>query len=215
MTKRVFREYLKEKRAMNSDRLGREKVIFLDNCSGHLHEEECKEELAAINARLSYLPLNSTDLCQPADLFVIAKIKDVWSRKWNEKKIELIESHEWQNQPRKYGSWSEKLKNPGKRFFPAVAAAMIREVNAKRDKNVPNYARKAMIRCGLSLGPDGSWSATQLFPHLREIIKKHPAQFARGREDKNNTKGDTISSITHAHGTKTREAAGKYYFPLS
>lgn len=76
MTKRVFREYLQEKRAMNRDRLGREKVVFLDNCSGHIAEDDCKEELSALNAKPRYLPPNATDLCQPADSFIIAKIED-------------------------------------------------------------------------------------------------------------------------------------------
>jgi hypothetical protein len=41
-----------------------------------------------------------------------------------------------------------------------------------------SYTRKEMIRCGLSLGVDGvSWRYEQLFPHLLEIITKHPNQF--------------------------------------
>ncbi|DAZ98996.1 TPA: hypothetical protein N0F65_011251 [Lagenidium giganteum] len=81
MTQRVFREYLTEKRAMRRDPLGREKAIFLDNCSGHLDESECVEELKALNAKLHFLPANATDLCLPADSFEIANIKDVWQRK--------------------------------------------------------------------------------------------------------------------------------------
>ncbi|GMF41526.1 unnamed protein product [Phytophthora fragariaefolia] len=91
MNTKNFREYLQEPRAMCSDWMGREKTIFLDNCSGHLGQEDCKEELDGLNADLRYLPPNATDLCQPVDSFVIAKIKDIWSRKWNAKKIELIE----------------------------------------------------------------------------------------------------------------------------
>lgn len=86
MDRRTFREYLKERRAQQPDRLGRKKTIFLDNCSGHLSEDECEEELQALNASFKYLPPNATDLCQPADSFVIAKIKDVWRSLWNAKK---------------------------------------------------------------------------------------------------------------------------------
>lgn len=177
MSKRVFRQYLGERRAMCADPRGREKRIYLDNCSSHLDEDECKDELSQLKARLVYLPPNATDLCQPADSFVIAKIKDAWRRKWNEKKIELIEGGEWQNTQRKDSSWSGKLKNPGKKFFMSLATECVREVNAHRDKNGVNYARKAMIRCGLSLEIDGSWSPKQLFPHLQDIIQKYPDEF--------------------------------------
>ncbi|KAG3078931.1 hypothetical protein PI124_g19739 [Phytophthora idaei] len=97
MYQQIFREYLGERKTQAPDRLGRKKTIFLDNCSGHLSEDECKEELGALNASLTYLPPNATDLYQPADSFVIAKIKDVWRRMWNEKKIDLIYNGEWQN----------------------------------------------------------------------------------------------------------------------
>ncbi|KAE8880253.1 hypothetical protein PF003_g35736 [Phytophthora fragariae] len=177
MDKRLFREYLQERRALAADSCGRQIVIFLDNFSGHLDESECDDEFHRLNARLRYLPPNATDLCQPADSFVIAKIKDVWSRMWNEKKIELIEDKECQNKARKDGSYSGKLKNPGKKFFLELAAAAVKEVNGKRDKNGINYARKTMMRCGLSLGVDGNWCTTQLFPHLQEIVKKYPAEF--------------------------------------
>lgn len=90
MDQRLFRGYLKEGRAMSANHHGLQKTIFLDNCSGHLDESECQEVLKRINARLRYLPPNATDLCEPADSFVIAKIKDVRSRMWNNKKIQLI-----------------------------------------------------------------------------------------------------------------------------
>lgn len=177
MDKRLFREYLQERRALAADPRGRQTVIFLDNCSGHLDESDCEDELHRLNGRLRYLPLNATDLCQPADSFVIAKIKDVWLRMWSEKKIELIEDKEWQNKARKDDSYSVKLKNPGKKFFLELAAAAVKEVNGKRDKNGINCAIKAMMRCGLSLGVDGNWRTTQLFSHLQEIVKKYSTEF--------------------------------------
>ena len=30
-----------------------------------------------------------------------------------------------------------------------------------------------MIKCGLALGIDGTWSINQLFSHLQEIIEKY------------------------------------------
>jgi hypothetical protein len=34
-----------------------------------------------------------------------------------------------------------------------------------------------MMRCGLSLGINGTWSTQQLFLHLQEIIKTFPSEF--------------------------------------
>ncbi|DAZ98024.1 TPA: hypothetical protein N0F65_004514 [Lagenidium giganteum] len=205
MTQRVFREYLTEKRAMRRDPLGREKAIFLDNCSGHIDECECVEELKTLNAKLHLLP--------PADSFVIAKMKDVWQRKWNEKTITLIEDEWWQDKWRKDGKWSGKLQNPGKYYFLELAAEVIKEVNTKRDKNGLNYAQKAMIRCGMSLGADGKWSTAQLFPHLQEIILKYPASFDSDKDDDDSEEDDCGSqdededSDDDDVGADTREEA--------
>lgn len=177
MTQKLFREYLKEKRAIRADPHGRKKTIYLDNCSGHLEANECEAELDGINSTLKFFPPNATDLCQPADSFVIAKIKDAWKKKWNEKKMKLIVDNCWQNKVRKDGSWSGKIQNPGKKFFLELAADAVKAVNLQKDKNGMSYARKAMIRCGLSLGIDGTWSVTQLYPHLQEIVKKHRSHF--------------------------------------
>ena len=40
-----------------------------------------------------------------------------------------------------------------------------------------SYARKSMIRCGLALDVDGTWSIGQLFPHLQDIVAKHRTYF--------------------------------------
>ena len=49
--------------------------------------------------------------------------------------------------------------------------------------------RKAMLRCHLALGLDGSWSVGQLFPHLQEIITKH-LQYFQGEEVPNFNRED-------------------------
>ncbi|KAG3124885.1 hypothetical protein PI124_g23107 [Phytophthora idaei] len=156
---------------------GRKKTIYLDNCSGHLEADEYRAEVDAINSDLKFFSPNATNLCQSADSFVISKIKDAWKVKWNEKKMELIKDNCWQNKIRKDGSWSGKLQNPGKSFSLQLAAEAVKAVNLQKDKNGMSYARKAMIRCGLSLGIDGAWSVAQLYPHLQDIIKKHHVHF--------------------------------------
>ena len=106
------------------------------------------------NFELHHLPANATDLCQPADSFIISKIKDAWTNGWNKKKLDLIRDDEWQEKVRSDGGWSGKLKNPGKSFFLRLAADAVRKVNEQRDANEITYARRAMIRCGLSLDLD-------------------------------------------------------------
>ncbi|KAE9142817.1 hypothetical protein PF001_g12367 [Phytophthora fragariae] len=199
MDKRLFREYLREPRAQRPDRLGRKKHIVLDNCSGHLDEDECTEELEKLNASLNFFH-RMPRIC-------VSRPNDEWRRLWNEKKIELIEGNAWQNKVRSDGVWSGKMKNPGKRYFLTLAAKAVRRVNAQRDKNGLNYARKAMIRCGLSLDVDGKWRVEQLFSHLQEIIRKYPDEFTgkhvgsaslSGEGDASTRPPSTSSSITEA-----------------
>jgi hypothetical protein len=43
--------------------------------------------------------------------------------------------------------------------------------------NSTTYARKSMIRCGLSLDLNGVWCVNQLFPELQRIVKEYPSHF--------------------------------------
>jgi hypothetical protein len=63
-----------------------------------------------------------------------------------------------------------------------------------KDQNGLSWARKAMIRCGLSLGLDGTWSVAKLSPELQEIIKKYPADF-NGVEPSSESDTASIRSI--------------------
>lgn len=69
--------------------------MFVDNASGHKLTEAATETLKDSNTRLRFLPKNATDLCQPADSFIIQQIKTVWSRRWEEKRMEMINKDEW------------------------------------------------------------------------------------------------------------------------
>lgn len=176
----LFAEYFRENHAHHrdgrSDR-GRERVIFLDNFSGHNNTEELQQALEGLKATLRFFPSNATDLIQPADSFVISKIKDYWREQWNLKKIELIRENHWQDRVRRDGTWSGKLQQPGKQFFLRLAADSVRAVNAQRDANRLTYARKAMIRTGLSLDVDGVWRVEQLYPELQQIVEKYHEEF--------------------------------------
>jgi hypothetical protein len=105
-----------------------------------------------------FLPPYYTHLYQPADTFIILKIKDAWTRRWEIKKTKLIQTDAWQNTARGDGHWFGKLTNPGKRFFLQLAANSIEDVNQQVDCDNISYSRKAMIRCGMALALDGTWS---------------------------------------------------------
>ena len=177
MDQTLFAEYFFEPRAFQSDVHGRSKVVWVDNCAGHNMTPQLSIVLEAKQTILKYLPPCSTHLCQPADTFIISKVKDAWTRRWEAKKIDLIEANNWQNTPRTDGHWSGKLINPGKRFFLQLAADSVEDVNREVDCDHLSYARKATIRSGMSLAIDGTWSVHQLFPHLQDIIGKYPQIF--------------------------------------
>lgn len=147
--------------------------MFLDNCGGHNASDDLVSILERTKTKLCYFPPCATDLVQPADSFVISKIKDAWTTLWETEKLRMINAGEWSNGVRSDGAWSGKLLNPGKRFFLELAAKAVRQINEMRDSNGLTYARKAMIRCGLSLDVNGQWHEKQLTPQLQEIIKKH------------------------------------------
>jgi hypothetical protein len=137
--------------------------------------------LTGKNTILRYLLPCSTHLCQPADTFIISKIKDAWTKRCKAKKIQLIQTNAWQNTARADGQWSGKLTNPGKRFFLQLAADSVEDVNKEVDCNHMSYARKAMICCGMALDVDGSWSINQLLPHFQDIVAKH-VQYFQGQD---------------------------------
>jgi hypothetical protein len=133
--------------------------------------------LAEKRTTLRYLLSCATHFCQPADTFIISKIKDAWTKRWKAKKSELIQQDSWQNKPRGDGQCSSKLNNPGKKFFLQLAADSIEDVNRQVDIDNISYAIKSIIRCSLALEADGTWSINQLYPQLQQIVAKHQQYF--------------------------------------
>lgn len=70
------------------------KVQFLDNVLSHKILPATSAALQWINTVLQHFPLNNIHLIQPWDSFVILKIKDTWTRPWEEKKLELMRDGE-------------------------------------------------------------------------------------------------------------------------
>jgi hypothetical protein len=58
-----------------------------------------------------------------------------------------------------------------------LAADSIEDVNRRVDIDNMSYAIKSIIRCGLALGADGTWSVNKLFPQLQQIVAKHQQYF--------------------------------------
>ena len=169
--------YINERRAYPLDPRRERIDLWVDNCGGHNASQDLERALAETQTTIHFFPPCATDLVQPADSFVISKIKDEWTRRWDIKKLELINGNDWSNNVRADGGWSGKLKNPGKSYFLQLAADCVRAVNAMRDYAGLTYARKAIIRCGLSLDVTGFWHVKQLTPELQAIIAKHKIHY--------------------------------------
>jgi hypothetical protein len=173
MTGKVWLQWLGEPRAQRRygpSLHGGHRVVFVDNYSAHNGNDNIDIQLAKINASIRNLVACATDKVQPCDSFVISKIKDEWTTLWEAYKFKAIADGEWQKV-------SGAIKNPGKTFFLNLAAEAVRKVNAQRDSNGISYARKAMIRCGLSLDVNGQWHVGQLSPELLGIVAKYRQHF--------------------------------------
>lgn len=173
MYRRVFVEGLSEKTIFNFLPNNRKRVLFVDNAGSQAISDEVKNDLIRSNTEIRFLPKNFTDLCQPADSFVIQKIKAAWRRIWDEKRMHMIEGNVWTD----WKKGSGKLPNPGKSFFLQLARDTISEVNSLRDEKGVLYSRKSMMGCGMARSLNGMWDVRQLFPELPEILKKYRDKF--------------------------------------
>lgn len=191
MDHRVFLEWVKERRTFGNLPSTQKRVIFMDNASGHKISEAVEQALQSLNTEIRFLPPNTTDLCQPADSFIIQKIKTAWRSLWDKKRFEMVTEGQWTDFKRGSG----KLPNPGKRFYLELAASVTRMVNKDRDRDNVLYTRKAMIRCGMALNINGVWEETQLFPHLQNIVAKYRENFeGKSVEDSMDLDGEKTES---------------------
>jgi hypothetical protein len=95
----IFAEYFAVPIAYQGDQYGHWKQVWVDNSLTHNPSPQLQQALVARNTELCYLPACSTSLVQPADQTIIAKIKDAWIRRWEMKKLEMIHTDQWQNDP--------------------------------------------------------------------------------------------------------------------
>lgn len=148
---------------------GKQRYLFVDICSSHRKGGDFDMCLSITSTKLHKFPANATHLLEPVDSFVIQKFKDVWRRLWDSHHLKGIKDgrfNDWSN-----SEASGKLVNPRKLFYFKLAAAIVREVNSQVDKDGNNYARKEMMRCGLSFDDDGVWSENMLSDDFKQSLR--------------------------------------------
>lgn len=140
----------------------------MDNCPGHTIADEMRLALLKIKTDLRFYPANATHLLQPADSFVIQKRKKVWCKRPDDHKMKQLSE---ERTSALVFSKSGKLVDRGKIFFLQLAANTVRDVNNQVHSDGMNFARKAMVRCGLEKKMNGLWEVQQLLPYLQNIVK--------------------------------------------
>jgi hypothetical protein len=92
MDQALFSKFFLEPRAFQPDLHGHTKVIWVDNCNSHRITPRLTTVSTEKQTILKFLPPCCTHLCQPTDTFIISKIKDAWTMRWEIKKTELIQT---------------------------------------------------------------------------------------------------------------------------
>ena len=109
------KKWLKDDKVFLPKHSGRPVVLFVDNCSSCVENEDVKNHLRCTRVILKKFPKNATDLVQPADSFVIQKIKDEWRRLWDLHRLQCVSEERFNDRLNPKGSG--KLENPVKDFF--------------------------------------------------------------------------------------------------
>lgn len=91
------------------------KTYLYGQYAGHNTSPEVEANCCIWNATGQNLPSNSTHLCQPCDPFVILKIKDAWTKRWEQKKLQLIIDNKWMDDGLEDSF--EALRIPEKSYF--------------------------------------------------------------------------------------------------
>jgi hypothetical protein len=91
MNQGFFSQYFEVPRAYQPDFYNRIKTIWVDNCTAHNITPRLAMVLAGKRSTLKYLLPCPIHLCQLADTFIISKIKDAWTKRWEAKKSEFIQ----------------------------------------------------------------------------------------------------------------------------
>ena len=178
MNRIMFQKFLGDSCVWGADDPnGPVKHVWFDGVQSH--NGDMGPDAASKKIERHHLPPNTTHICQPCDQFVIAQIKSLYKEYFDDYVIQAVEDGLFQQKVEVTGNikGSGKLRNPGKKFILMLLAKVIAEVNTKIDENGYNWARKAMLGCGIGLDNMGRWSKEMLFPKLRRIIDAYPEYF--------------------------------------
>lgn len=140
--------WLNERLAVGSLPDGECRVLYFNNCSSHVTTPEVFASFSKKKPNLRKFPGNAADMIQQVDAVLIQKMKGSWSCRWNRYKMDCVKERFWREGGN--GEESGRLRNPGKKFFPNLAADSVREVSNVGDACGMSYARKAMIHTGMS-----------------------------------------------------------------
>lgn len=91
----VWRAWLNESRDIKRLPNNRERVLFFDNCSSHVTNDDMEKCLHNIRTSFKKLPADATNIFQPADSFVIQKFKDSWRKRLDNFKYGLMAKVLW------------------------------------------------------------------------------------------------------------------------
>lgn len=72
----VFEAWFSEPRAINHLPHGQRRMLYFDNCAGHVIDDESRHMLRNMRTIIQKLPPNATHLVHPADSIIIHKVKD-------------------------------------------------------------------------------------------------------------------------------------------
>lgn len=115
-----------------------------------------------------------TDPTQPADPFVIGKIKYTWTNCLEAYKTEIILNGDWMGENRGYRG---KLRNPGNSLFLKLLGESVCEVKCQTDDNEVLYEGRAMMRTGRSLNINGKCEESQLSLEHQGIVANFRSNF--------------------------------------
>lgn len=199
MDKITMKEFLECSRSWGRGH-GTPRVLWLDNASGHIFDG-VEEIFKKCNTRAEYFPKNTTDRLQACDSFVIKIFKNIWKRKWGEKRMELIKEQKYEEK-RKNASF--KLQRPSRTWYLETAAECVRELNSVKDDNGHSIAYKSMLLTGTAVSDDGVWKPEQLSSENQQIVKEFPEYFSG--EKNPYEEGDNAGEVSNNESDRVCES---------
>lgn len=91
----MFADLLDNKIALHLPLRDAKRVLLIDNASRKWLADTAIKELGTKSIELRFLSINGTYLCQPADSFNLRKVKTLWRKMWDGKKMKMFFTANW------------------------------------------------------------------------------------------------------------------------